>query len=115
MPRSMSFALTKPQIRKRTKTVTRRLGWENLKPGEQVWAVEKAQGLKKGEKQVRLCLIECVRNQPGPLYMISEADCTREGFPDMTPEQFITMFCNANRCEQNQIVNRIEFKYVEAE
>ena len=48
--RNMSFALTTEQIRARTKTVTRRLGWEFLKPGDLVQAVVKCQGLKKGEK-----------------------------------------------------------------
>ena len=32
--RNMSFALTTPQIMEGTKTVTRRVGWLRLKPGE---------------------------------------------------------------------------------
>ena len=44
MPRLMSFSMTTPQVRARTKTVTRRLGWRFLKPGVVLWAVEKAQG-----------------------------------------------------------------------
>lgn len=39
--RNMSFALTKRQVLERTKTVTRRLGWEKLRPGDLVRAVEK--------------------------------------------------------------------------
>ena len=30
----ISFSMTEPQFVDRTKTVTRRLGWRNLKPGE---------------------------------------------------------------------------------
>ena len=41
MPRNMSFMITKEQVRNRTKTVTRRLGWAFLKPGDIVNAVEK--------------------------------------------------------------------------
>lgn len=47
--RNMSFAMTIPQVRNRTKTVTRRLGWKFLKPGDLVRAVKKSMGLKKGE------------------------------------------------------------------
>ena len=47
----MSFMLTTNQIIDETKDVTRRNGWENLKPGDRLRAVEKAMGLKKGEKQ----------------------------------------------------------------
>ena len=45
MPRNMSFMLTTEQVRNKTKTVTRRLGWWFLKPGEIVNAVEKGMGL----------------------------------------------------------------------
>ena len=34
MARNMSFTLTTWQIREQTKTVTRRKGWQFLKPGE---------------------------------------------------------------------------------
>lgn len=60
MPRNMSFAMTMPQILDETKVVTRRFGWWFLKPGERVWAVKKAMGLKKGEKIERLRQIEIV-------------------------------------------------------
>lgn len=49
MPPAMSFSHTTDQILNRTKTVTRRLGWENLQPGDRFWAVKKAMGLKRGE------------------------------------------------------------------
>ena len=52
MPRNMSFALTTKQIEDETKDVTRRNGWWFLKPGDQIWAVEKCMGLKKGEKVI---------------------------------------------------------------
>lgn len=58
--RNMSFSLTTPQMRDRTKTLTRRLGWYSLKPGDRVQAVVKGMGLKKGEKVERLCVIEVV-------------------------------------------------------
>ncbi len=54
----MSFALTEPQLMDGSKTVTRRTGWQNLKPGTRLLAVRKAMGLKAGEKVQPLCEIE---------------------------------------------------------
>lgn len=50
MMRIMSFALTEQQLMDGTKTVTRRVGWANLKPGDRLTAVRKAMGLKKGPR-----------------------------------------------------------------
>jgi hypothetical protein len=59
--RRMSFALTTEQILNRSKTVTRRFGWDFLKPGDQVQPIRRGMGLKKGEKQELLgCPIEVV-------------------------------------------------------
>lgn len=40
MPRHMSFSMTTEAVRRREKTVTRRLGWSDLKPGTLLWPVE---------------------------------------------------------------------------
>lgn len=104
--------LTTDQFRARTKGVTRRLGWWNVKPGEILCGVEKGQGLKKGEKIVRLGLIRVRDARPEPLNAITKSDCALEGFPDLTPAQFVTMFCHHNRCEPETEVNRIVFDYV---
>jgi hypothetical protein len=58
--RLMSFSLTTPQILARTKTVTRRMGWTFLRPGDLVQAIEKGQGLKKGEHVKRLAVLRIV-------------------------------------------------------
>lgn len=108
----MSFAATTTQIENQTKTVTRRLGWANLKPGELVQPIVKGTGLKKGEKQTFIGPpIRCVANVPLPLAPLAKADVVREGFPDMTPRQFVEMFCELNNCNPYGIVNRIEFQY----
>lgn len=44
MPRNMSFSLTTQQMRDRTKTVTRRKGWEFLRTGDIVNACVKCMG-----------------------------------------------------------------------
>ena len=113
--RSMSFMLTRETILKRTKTVTRRLGWANLKPGDRLRAVTKAMGLKKGEKQERLAVIEVVLRTRIELSAITQDDVASEGFPGMTPDEFVAMFCRNMGCQPDTIVNRIEFKYVEDE
>lgn len=113
--RNMSFAMTTSQFRARTKDVTRRFGWWHLKPGDQVMGVEKGMGLKPGEKVVRLGAIEIVSTRLEPLSAITQQDVVREGFPDLTPEQFVTMLVRHYRCDPDKIVNRIEYRYLEAQ
>lgn len=97
MPRHMSFSMTTDAVRDRSKTVTRRLGWWNLKPGTVLWACEKCQGLKKGEKVKRLALIRVVKTEPEFVFSIKEygpSELAREGFPHLTAREFIDM-CDA--------------------
>ncbi len=112
MPRNMSFTHTTEQIKNRTKTVTRRLGWWFLKPGDILNACEKCQGLKKGEKVNKLCQIIIVSVKKIPLDKMTHAECYREGFPDMWPSEFIQMFRHEMRCRLKTNVNRIEFRYI---
>ncbi len=111
--RNISFAMTTPQILARTKTVTRRLGWKDLKRGTLLQAVEKGQGLKKGEKVRRLAVIRVVEVTREPLRWIDQIDVEREGFPHLSPRGFIEMFCHANGCDAYLTVTRIEFDYVD--
>jgi hypothetical protein len=112
MSRNMSFAITTDQMRRRSKTVTRRMGWWFLKPGDIVNAVEKARGLKKGKRVRRICRIRIMSTRPEILSRITQGDCAREGFPEMTPSEFVEMFCCANRCRPDNQVNRIEFDFL---
>jgi hypothetical protein len=108
----MSFALTEPQFLDGSKDVTRRLGWEDLPPGEQLTAIRKGMGLAKGEKQVELGPILVVSARRERLDAIDQDDCRREGFPELTPAQFVAFFCKANGCKPETIVTRIEFRRV---
>lgn len=108
--RNMSFFLTTPQLLAGTKTVTRRLGWAFLKPGDRFCAVEKCQGLKAGEHVNRLAECEVVNVRRERLDAINQADVIAEGFPDLTPEAFVDLFCRANRCTAETDVTRIEFR-----
>ena len=112
MPRNMSFMLTTEQVRNRTKTVTRRNGWAFLRPGDIVNAVEKGQGLKKGEKVKRICQVRILKTNEVWLDYITQEDVIAEGFLNLDPQGFIRMYCKANKCSPVHKVNRIEFEYV---
>jgi hypothetical protein len=106
----MSFSLTEEQLMNGTKSVTRRTGWMNLKPGDRLRAVRKAMGLKKGERVHQLCEIEIVQVYRELLCHISELDVIREGFKGWTREQFIDMFMRTHKIKDPAtIVTRIEF------
>jgi len=110
--RNMSFFYTHSMIRNRTKTVTRRLGWRFLKPGDKIQACLKCQGLKKGEKVKKLAVIEVVSVRREPLAAITYHDVDAEGFWALTRTGFIKMFCKHMRCSPSDEVTRIEFRYV---
>ena len=112
MPRNMSFMLTTKQIENKTKTVTRRLGWWFLKPGDILNACERCQGLKKGQKINKLCQIQVISTRTEHLNMITLDDCKKEGFPHLTPWEFVRMFKGEMDCKGYPEVNRIEFEYV---
>jgi hypothetical protein len=111
--RLMSFFLTTPQFKARTKSVTRRLGWWNLSPGDEVMGVVKCQGLGKGGKVETLGPIRIISVDRQPLRDITWQDCKKEGFPEMTPVDFVAMFMRVHKLTDiDTIVNRIEFEYI---
>ena len=114
----------------KTKTVTRRLGWRYLEwrvkqdhlPLPVMQPVVKGQGLKKGESVVKLggliqvldARIEPLNALTGGTYTarMAKRECVREGFPEMSPRQFVEFFCQFNGCPPGQLVVRIEFRYL---
>lgn len=50
MPRLMSVSLTEDAVVARTKTVTRRMGWRDLKPGDRLTLCRKVMGRKRGNR-----------------------------------------------------------------
>jgi len=115
MPRKMSCFKTIDAVRRRDKTVTRRIGWWFLNPGDIVDLVEKAQGLKKGEKMVHLATVEIVSTRAEELCTITWRDVAREGFRGYGPEWFVDMFMQLNDCSVDgplTVVNRIEWRYL---
>lgn len=113
--RRMSFALTTPQYRAGTKTVTRRLGWPGLKPGDIVMGCVKCMGLGKGGVCETIHPFEVLSNRPERLgTMIDDPDYGRlearlEGFPELDGPGFVAMFQRHMRVDQDHTVNRIHF------
>jgi hypothetical protein len=112
--RRISFSMTKDAYLNGTKTVTRRLGWKTLKPGDRLMGVEKAMGLKKGEKCVPLGALEVVSVRREPLDTIGPDDVIAEGFPHMTCADFVRFFAAGHGCAPNVEVTRIEFRKLAA-
>ena len=123
--RNISFSLTEEQFLDRSKNVTRRLGWTFLKTGDRLMACRKCMGLKKGEQIVRLGEIEIVSARREPLNRMArfheiangeigygKTEAIAEGFPDLSGDEFVTMFREHMNCRPSTIVTRIQFKHV---
>ena len=113
--RNMSFKLTQEQVRNQTKDVTRRFGWWFLQPGDVVQPVRKGMGLKKGEKVEKIGPpIRIVSTRREMVGDVTDAECVREGFPDMTRGDFIKLLsADFYRATGTSPVNRIEFEYLD--
>lgn len=116
MPRLMSVAFTEQAVRDRTKTVTRRKGWEFLQPGDRLTLCRKVMGRKPGEPLERIADVEVVSVRREQLDLINPRDVDREGFPGMTPEEFVrTFFIEAQGMRGSDTVTRIEWRYLDEE
>ena len=119
--RQMPFSLTTEQMLARTKTVTRRLGWADLKPGTLLQAVEKSQGLKKGEKVRKLGVIRVVdvrREFLTSMFSLGKArrrrEMAAEGFPGHDVAEYVRLFAKVNDIDPlHTFVTRIEFEHVQ--
>lgn len=117
MPRLMSVALTEDAVRDRTKTVTRRLGWRELEPGDRLTLCRKVmgRGRKDGtvEPLVRITDVEVVSVRRERLDAMTDDDVAREGFArGIRAIWFIEFFCRNMRCQPDTEVTRIEWRYL---
>jgi hypothetical protein len=74
--------MTTDAVRDQTKTETRRHvdTWKNLRVGDHLTLVEKAMGLRRGEKQVVLAEVVVIAVDVVTLVNITSAGIRREGF-----------------------------------
>lgn len=113
MSRLMSVALTEDAVRERRKTVTRRLGWQFLNVGDTLTLCRKVMGRKPDEPLVRICDVEVVSVRRETLRTIGFAEPELEGFPGMTPGEFVDFFCRAMKCFPYTEVTRIQWRYLD--
>lgn len=120
MARLMSVAYTEDAVVARRKTVTRRLGWVFLRPGDRLTLVRKSMGRKPGEPLVRLAEVKVVGVRFERLCDIAPADVEREGFPDWSTGEFVEHFIRLahlryrdGRAPDETIVTRIEWVYLD--
>ena len=112
MSRLMSVSLTEQAVVERRKTVTRRLGWRFLKPGDRLTLCRKVMGRKPGEPLVRLAEVEVVSVRREPLGSITKADVDREGFQGWSTASFVLFFMEKMGVGLDQEVIRIEWRYL---
>lgn len=114
MPRLMSVALTEDAVIARTKTVTRRLGWRFLWPGDRIQLTGKVMGRRKGDPLERYALVEIVDVRREPLRAITADDIDREGVnTHMTPTEWVAWFCENMKCTPDTEITRIEWRYLQ--
>ncbi|MEV6340977.1 hypothetical protein AB0M12_40435 [Nocardia vinacea] len=114
MPRLMSVSLTEDAVRERRKSVTRRMGWLTLTSGTRLTLCRKVMGRKRGEPLVRIVDVEVVEVRRERLDTITLDEVRAEGFPDMTPEQFVAFFCGSHKgCTPGSTVTRIRWRYLD--
>lgn len=109
--RLASFMHTQDQLRNRSKDVTRRVGWRWARPGMFLLAVSKCMGLRAGEVAEIFGVIKIVHVSRERLDAITADDVRREGFPDLTPADFVAMFCRHMHCAPDTEVARIVFRH----
>lgn len=108
----MSVSLTEDAVRERRKTVTRRLGWTFLKPGDRLTLCRKVMGRKPGEPLVRIAEVEVLSVERMPLWVITSADVRLEGFVGWTRDDFLDFFCDHMGTTRETEVTRIEWRYL---
>lgn len=119
MPRLMSVAFTEDAVRERRKTVTRRKGWQFLKPGDHLTLCRKVMGRKKGEPIIRLAQVEVISVRREPLCAIAgdasdlgAAELALEGFTDIDHVEFMQRYFEPQGIGPMDDVTRIEWRYL---
>lgn len=116
--RMIGYSLTAGELVRGEKTETRRLGWcgngRRLPPtpGELLRAVYKTMGLRRGEGHEDLGIVRAHEWRREPLDAITLAGVRAEGFPHLSPAEFVAAFCRAQKCLPSTPVSVIVFELV---
>lgn len=123
----MSVSHTEQAVIARRKTVTRRLGWRFLKVGDTLTLCRKVMG-RQGAPLVRLAEVEVIDVRRERVWDITDDDIAREGvdpgkFDEVwdevwtdtgqpTPEAWVAWFCETMRVQPDELITRIEWRYL---
>lgn len=86
--RNISFAMTKWQFQAGIKPISRRVGWDFLKPGDELMGVDRVMGFKKGQHPIKYHPIRILSNVPEPLDDIVRRPIRESGIPEVELEGF---------------------------
>jgi hypothetical protein len=110
----MAVSLTEAQVRDRAKTVARPPGRPVLRPGDRITLYREVPGRHPGETLDRVAAVEVVSVRREPLDAITAADLTAEGFPRMTPAEYVLHFRATHRgCTPQTEITRIAWRYLD--
>lgn len=122
--RNISFALTTLQVRAQSKTVTRRVGWKLLKPGDLLQPIVKGQGIRKGEHVEKIGapirVVSVTRERLDRLRYadadVVAAELRAEGVTHSCDDwqDFLRIYFWPQGCQPDTEVTRIEFEYTSA-
>src|SRR5262245_59161513 len=115
----MSVSYTADAVIERRKTVTRRLGWRYLLPGDRLTLCRKVMGRRLNEPLERLAEVEVIDVRRERLILITEDDIEREavslaefGGRTPTPGDWARWFAWTFGIRVNDEVTRIEWRYL---
>jgi hypothetical protein len=85
-----------------------------LRVGHQLILCRKVMGRRRGEPLERIAVVEVTAARRERLDAISAPDVIAEGFPHMTPPEFVSFFGSTHRgCGPGTEVTRIEWRYLD--
>jgi hypothetical protein len=90
------------------------MGWGYARPGQRVTLCRKVMGRRRGEPLVRIVDVEILDVRRERLDTITPDEVIAEGFPGLTPAQFVRFFCDSHKgCTPASEVTRIQWRYLE--
>lgn len=107
----LDFPYTKKYIKNRVQTVTHRVECPDIQPGDLFIACEKFED-NEPCNILRHHQLRVVNKREEKLCNISQEDIYKEGFPNVTIAEYLDLFKRRYKCKDEQVVTRIEFKYV---
>lgn len=85
-----------------------------LRPGDRLTLCSKVSGRRLGEPLDRIAGVEVVSVRREYLDAITAADVSADGFPLMTPGEFVSFLCaTPHGCTAQTEISRIQWRYLD--